>query len=201
MWCEVAWLQLGEQALSAGTHSLEIRIPRAKDEKGQTSRILFELDALCLSAAPFHPNGPHKPDADPRTDRDRQAAAHVFRLPEPASPEARAAVALDGLWEVCRNDEQTPPADVAVPMKDFPARAFWSAIDVPGDRNKLRPDLIFAHRLWYRTRVDVPASQVGRSFFLRFPQNNLNTTVFVNGAYCGFLSTRSRASRSTSRPP
>ena len=187
VWCEVAWLQLGEQALSAGTHSLEIRIPRAKDEKGQTARILFELDALCLSAAPFHPNGPHKPDADPRTDRDRQAAAHVFRLPEPASPEARAAVALDGLWEVCRNDEPTPPADVAVPMKDFPARAFWSAIDVPGDRNKLRPDLIFAHRLWYRTRVDVPASQVGRSFFLRFPQNNLNTTVFVNGAYCGFF--------------
>ncbi len=57
---------------------------------------------------------------------------------------------------------------------------------MPGDRNTLRPDLLFAHRLWYRTKVNVPKEAAGRSFFLVFPQNNLNTTVYVNGVYCGF---------------
>ena len=71
-------------------------------------------------------------------------------------------------------------------MTDFPARPAWKAIPVPSDKNESRPDLLFAHRLWYRTRVNVPASMAGRSFFLTFPQNNLNTTVFVNGVLCGF---------------
>jgi hypothetical protein len=186
-WCEIAWLQLGEENLAAGPHTLEIRLPRTRDEKGGTARVLFAMDVLCIAAPPFVPNGRHKPGEEWRTDKDRAAAAHVFRLPEPATPDGRAAVRLEGLWEVCRNDEQLPPADVARPMTDFPAQPFWSAIEVPGDRNKLRPDLIFAHRLWYRTRIEVPASQSGRSFFLRFPQNNLNTTVFVNGRYCGFF--------------
>ena len=57
---------------------------------------------------------------------------------------------------------------------------------MPGDKNQLRPDLLFAHRLWYRTRVSVPEACAGRSFHIVFPENNLNTTVFVNGVYCGF---------------
>ena len=92
---------------------------------------------------------------------------------------------LSGLWEVCRNDEQLP-GEVAAPIKDFPEHPFWSAIDVPGDRNTLRPDLLFAHRLWYRTKVHVPKEAAGRSYFLVLPQNSLNTTVYVNGVYCGF---------------
>ncbi|MEN6338348.1 MAG: glycoside hydrolase family 2 TIM barrel-domain containing protein, partial [Phycisphaerales bacterium] len=32
----------------------------------------------------------------------------------------------------------------------------------------------------------MPASLAGRSFYLDFPENSLNTTVFVNGVYCGF---------------
>src|SRR5262249_24376182 len=63
---------------------------------------------------------------------------------------------------------------------------YWKGIPVPGDKNQLRTDLRFAHRLWYRTRVKVPESQAGRSFYLVFPQNNLNTTVRVNGIFCGF---------------
>jgi beta-galactosidase len=46
--------------------------------------------------------------------------------------------------------------------------------------------LTFAHRVWYRTRVEVPANMAGRSFFINFPKNNLNTTVYVNGQLCGF---------------
>jgi hypothetical protein len=32
----------------------------------------------------------------------------------------------------------------------------------------------------------VPARLAGRSFYIDFPQNSLNTTVYVNGVYCGF---------------
>jgi beta-galactosidase len=186
-WCEVAWIRLGRQALPAGGHTLDIRLPRTQDDKGKTARILFACDAICVSAGPFAPNGPHRPDAAWQTDRDRQAAANVFRVPAPATPDARLSVPLKGLWEVCRNDEQDPPADIAQPMRDVPETPFWSAIEVPGDRNALRPDLLFAHRLWYRTRIEVPASLAGRSFRLHFPQNNLNTTVLLNGQYCGFF--------------
>jgi beta-galactosidase len=109
----------------------------------------------------------------------------VFELPEPPTAAARSTVELAGLWEICRHDELLPGA-VAEPIKDFPETPHWTAIQVPGDKNKLRPDLEFAHRLWYRTRVNVPESCAGRSFQLVFPQNNLNTTVYVNGVYCGF---------------
>ncbi len=72
------------------------------------------------------------------------------------------------------------------PIEKLPADPYWTTIAVPGDKNTLRPDLLFAHRLWYRTRVKVPDTLAGRSFVLTFPQNSLNTTVFVNGTYCGF---------------
>jgi len=48
------------------------------------------------------------------------------------------------------------------------------------------PELQMAHRIWYRTRVKVQPSNVARSFRILFPQNNLNTTVYVNGVFCGF---------------
>jgi beta-galactosidase len=183
--CEVAWLQLGAQALTAGDHTLEIKLPRTKDAQGKTARILYASDALCLIAGHFHPNSHYKPDEDGRDAADRTAAAKVFDMPAPPGDGARAGVKLEGSWEVCRNDEQMP-GEVAEPMKDFPERPHWKAIAVPGDKNTLRPDLVFAHRLWYRTHVRVPEGCAGRSFYLVFPENNLNTTVFVNGTYCGF---------------
>jgi len=185
-WCEVAWFKLGEQQLSAGQHKLTIKLPKTKDAKGKTARILFACDAFCLSAGPFYPNSKFKPNEDGRTAADRQAAAHVFKLP-PAKPAERSAVTLTGVWEVCRHDEQLP-GEVAAPITDFPAQPIWKAIPVPGDKNVLRPDLLFAHRLWYRTKVDVPAASA-RSYHLVFPQNNLITTVTVNGTLCGFNKT------------
>ena len=184
-WCEVAWLRLGEAQLAKGNHKLEIRLPKTKDDKGKTARILYASDALCLSAGAFSPNSKFRPGEEDHDAKYAEAAKKVFELPEPASADARAAVPLNGLWEVCRSDEQIP-TDVAKPITDLPKTPHWKAIAVPGDKNKLRPDLELAHRLWYRTRVRVPESCAGRSFYVVFPQNNLNTTVYVNGVYCGF---------------
>jgi beta-galactosidase len=182
--CEVAWLKLADVDLSAGRHTIDICLPRHKNAKGENQRMLFGLDAICLTAGEFVPHGPYKPGEAWRTEKNKQAAKNVFRLPEAETPAARSSVKLAGLWEVCRHDEQLP-TDVPAPIADFPKRPFWTAIEVPGDKNQ-REDLIFAHRLWYRTRVAVPASHAGRSFHVVFPANSLNTTVYVNGVYCGF---------------
>jgi hypothetical protein len=195
-WNEVAWLKMGQQNLMAGAHKLEIKVPKGKDEKGNPARILYASDALCLYPGAFAPNGRNRPDADPRTPADLEAAKKVFALPVPPageqSPHARRVILpLNGQWEICRHDEDLP-GEVAAPIdtKDFPVEPHWSAIVVPGDKNALRPDLLMAHRVWYRTHLEVPAAYLnqgaGRSFQVVFPQNNLNTTVYVNGVYCGF---------------
>ena len=184
-WTEVAWLQLGEVDLAPGAHRIAFRVPPTRDADGVLQRMLFALDAVCISAEPFVPHGKYRPGEDHRTAEDREAAGQVFRLPEGGDAGKRVEVSLGGLWEVCRADEQMP-GEVAEPMQGLPASARWVAIPVPSDKNLARPDLLFAHRLWYRTRVEVPASMAGRSFVLAFPYNNLNTTVYVNGVYCGF---------------
>lgn len=183
-WTEVAWLKLGQVSLTAGDHTLEFHLPKTKDAKGKFQRILFALDCVCVSAGEFQPYSHFKPGEDHRTAQDRAAAKQVFAMPEAAADGSRTMLKLAGLWEVCRHDEQMP-GEVAAPITDFPAAPRWTAIQVPGDKNA-RADFVFAHRLWYRTRVNVPASQAGRAFFLVFPQNNLNTTVYVNGQFCGF---------------
>jgi beta-galactosidase len=184
-WTEVAWLKLGQQQLDAGEHTLEIRLPKRKDDKGKFQRTLYVSDAILLFPGQFVPNGAHKPDANYRTAQDEAASKNVFQLPEPQTA-ARSTVKLAGNWEVTRHDEMLPPRDVATPINSMPKNPRWTAIAVPGDKNKVRPDLQLAHRIWYRTRVNVPASQVGRSFFIHFPHNSLNTTVYVNDTYCGF---------------
>jgi len=185
-WCEVAWCKLGSAPLAPGAHKLEIRLPKTKDEKGKTARVLYACDAICIYGGKFYPNGKHKPDENWRQQKDLEAEKKIFELPEAKTEGERASVGLAGLWEICRHDEDLPGPDVAQPIQDFPATPYWTAIQVPGDKNKLRPDLELCHRLWYRTRVQVPASAAGRSFHILFPQNNLNTTVYVNGVYCGF---------------
>ena len=182
---ETGWRQFGSRSLTTGNHTLEIRIARQKNSKGEFERLLFGLDALCLTPDPFLANGKFQPGQEWRDDRDKKAEKVVFQLPEKPADDAQIGVALAGLWEVCRHDEDLP-GKVAEPISSLPEHPFWRAIEVPGDKNSLRDDLVFAHRIWYRTRVDVPKSQARRSFFLVFPQNNLNTTVYVNGVLCGF---------------
>lgn len=184
-WCEVAWLKLGDVALNGGSHTLEIRLPKRKNDKGAPQRILYACDAICLTKGAFHPNSKFKPGESGAGGEDARAAAHRFVLPESQEVGSRSHVRLDGLWEICRHDEPLP-GKTDVPIGELPEHPVWRAIAVPGDKNTLRPDLEFAHRVWYRTQVVVPESCDGRAFTIEFPQNNLNTTVYVNGVYCGF---------------
>ncbi len=183
---EIAWLKLGDVNLPVGDHTLDIHLPKDKDKDkdGKYQKVNYTSDAILIYPGKFHPNSFHKPDDAGRTPADEAATEKVFDVPA-ATNGARSMVTLEGDWEVCRNDEQLP-REVDVPIKDFPEEPHWTAIAVPSDKNKSRVDLQFAHRLWYRTRVNVPASQIGRSFVLSFPMNSLNTTVYVNGTYCGF---------------
>ena len=183
-WTEVAWLKLGDAELKAGGHRLQVRLAKSKDEKGTWQRVLYASDALCLHAGPFQPNSKFKPGDAGRDAADEAAAKVIFQLPE-AKQSERASVKLGGVWEIARDDEQWP-GEVAEPIRELPKNPIWRAIPVPSDKNRAREDLIFAHRLWYRTRISVPASMAGRAFYLDFPYNNLNTTIYVNGVYCGF---------------
>ncbi|HYW80006.1 MAG TPA: hypothetical protein VE890_10545, partial [Thermoguttaceae bacterium] len=61
-WCEIAWIQLGDQPLKAGAHTFEFRLPKTKNDKGETGRILFACDAVCLCAGTFSPNSKFKPN-------------------------------------------------------------------------------------------------------------------------------------------
>jgi hypothetical protein len=182
-WTEVAWLALGSQPLSSGAHTLDIRLSRTKNDKGETQKVLYASDAIAISDGDFVPNGRYKPGEYAPTSADKAAAQKVFALPSAASS-TRSSVKLEGDWEAARADEQIPKT-VDTPM-ELPIQAMWKAIAVPGDKNTARPDLLFAHRLWYRTRVNVAAAQVGRAFFIDFPMNSLNTTVYVNRQLCGF---------------
>jgi hypothetical protein len=183
-WCEVAWLKLGDEEVTAGDHRLQIRLPKTRSDKGKWQRVLYASDAICFHEGPFHPNSRFKPDESGRTAADDEAERVVFQLPE-AKPAERASVKLGGVWEIARDDEQLP-GEVAEPINELPKHSAWHAIPVPGDKNKLREDLVFAHRVWYRTRIAVPALMAGRAFYLDFLYNNLNTTIYVNGSYCGF---------------
>ncbi|HLV81105.1 MAG TPA: glycoside hydrolase family 2 TIM barrel-domain containing protein [Chthonomonadaceae bacterium] len=182
---EVAWLKMGKTTLHPGAHTLEIQVPRAKDAKGQMAPLRYASDALCLSNGPFTPNAQYKPAEARNAPEDKAAAENVFTLPFAFQPGERAVAPLNGLWQICRDDEQAP-GETAAPIAALPQNPVWTGIAVPGDKNTLRPDLLLAHRLWYRTKAHVPDRYAGRSFFLVFPQNNLNTTVYVNGALCGF---------------
>ena len=183
-WTEVAWIKMGLSLLQPGAHTLEIRLPITKDEKGKTARILYASDALCLSLGAFHPNSKFKPDADYRSALDREAAQKVFEMPEARAAAERIALPLNGAWEICRNDEQKP-GEVAAPITDFPQTPALVRHRGAGGQDGA-PEWVMAHRVWYRTHVRIPADAAGRSFHLDFPQNNLNTTVYVNGVYCGF---------------
>ena len=60
---EIGWRKFGQQDLAAGDHAIELRIAKLKNSKGEHERLLFGLDALCLTPDPFLPNGKFKPGA------------------------------------------------------------------------------------------------------------------------------------------
>ena len=189
-WNPVAWLSLGTQTLTAGPHTLQIRLLRGKDAKGNDAKIVYASDALCLTTAPFYPDGPHRPgDPTALSDSDKAAAAHAFTLTAPDGA-AQTATSLKGDWQIAADDEQVTD-DRLGPIKEAPRAddLSWHAIPVPGNRSAARPELTYVHRCWLRTRVDVPAGMTGRSFILHVPSENMIATVFVNGHLCGWTKT------------
>jgi len=189
-WTEVAWLKLGKAPLAAGKHAFEIKLERkyrTNNGKKEPERILFGLDCVCLCKGEFRPNGPHQPGSDWQSADDRRAGKHVFEVKASAENGERVVTPLDGDWQIARWDEQELK-DRAEPVKELPTpldALFWKGIKVPGNRDANRPDLEYAHRYLYRTRIKVPADFKGRSFVLRFPSTALLASAFVNGKYCG----------------
>lgn len=185
-WCEVAWVKAGDVELAAGEHDLEI----SYREAGSDGRLLIGLDCIALSKGPFVPDGALQPGQQYDEPADRQARQNVFRLTGklPDDDAERVEISLDGLWQVARYDDPDMDAGTYEPIKtlpkpaDYPLR--WRALKVPGDARQ-RPELVFGHRLLYRTRVEVPAALAGRSFHLSFGGTCWIASVFVNGQYVG----------------
>jgi glycosyl hydrolase family 2 len=118
-------------------------------------------------------------------DQNAQAAKQVFRLPE-AQGSQRADVDLTGLWEVARHDDPDMDKDTYVPVQALPpvTALEWMGIRVPGSLRS-KPETDLAHRVIYRTRIDVPASHAGRGFKLHFKGTSWIVSVFVNGRLAG----------------
>lgn len=183
-WNDVSWQHLGDLRLNAGEHSLTVRYT----EPGSNQKMHIMLDCFAFTLGRFVPEGYLKPGEKYDSQQDRAAAQKVYRLPEPTKPAARRRVELTGLWQVARYDDPDMDSDTFVPVSELPSPDVyplrWMGIDVPKSLWQ-KDETIFAHRVIYRTRVDVPAGYRGRGFKLHFGGTNLIASVFVNGKFAG----------------
>ena len=180
-WTEVAWWNIGTATLRAGKRELHLKFTRT-----HAPNPLLAMDAICLVAGPWVPEGKLKPGEEYDGQDDRKAAAMVYRLPEPDDGARRVAVQLDGLWQLARYDDPDMDAAPTEPVTGLPAddELHWMGINVPGSLWS-HPETTFAHRVIYRTKVDVPAAHKGRGFKLHFSGTNWSVSVFVNGQLAG----------------
>jgi beta-galactosidase len=187
-WAPVAWLKGDKQSLTAGNHTLDIRIPKPeKNAKGKYDDKRFALDVIHLASPGWHPDGTIKPgDSSWQTARDTAAAQKAFDLPADA-PAAQTSVSLAGDWQYAGDDEFVVD-DRLGPTKSIPsADGFnWHAIKVPGSRSETMPHEEYVHRFYLRARLNVPAQLNGRSFVLHCPAIDTMATAFVNGQQVGF---------------
>ena len=188
LWCEVAWAKGGLVELKPGKHELELRY----QEPGSNGKFVIGLDcfALVKGEGGFTPEGPLRPGQQYEEQIDKDARGRLFRFDQqlPGGAETRIDLPLNGLWEVARYDDPDMDKDTYEPLKQLPEESKyalrWRGLNVPGDARD-RPDLVFGHRLLYRTRVDVPAQLAGRGLHLHFSGTNWIVGVFVNGQYVG----------------
>ena len=179
-WNEVAWYRMGEADLTAGKHTLQIRLmPTYKEENGQEGP---EQNPVLLRRA-VHLQGhvPAERQVQARrrlADRGRQArrpsrsSSSTRRGPAAAAAGQRVETPLAGCGRSAATTSRRS-SDRAGPTKTLPdaAAAYWMSIPVPGNKFEVKPELRFCHRFVYRTRVNVPAELAGRSFFLRLPSH------------------------------
>jgi len=190
VWAPVAWLHLGNAPLTAGHHTLEIQLYKAKKADGKYGNLVFALDALYITSVPFHPDGPIKPgDTSWVSDADKAAAQRLVDVPADLGA-VQTAVSLKGPWQYAGDDE-IEVTDRLAPTAALPdpATLNWRAMQVPGDRNQQLPTERYVHRYYLRSRINIPASLAGRSFVLHLPDVNMMATVFMNGKPCGWVKT------------
>ena len=121
----------------------------------------------------------------------QEAAAKVFRFPPEGpsrDPGERMELPLNGVWQTTRFDDPDMDKDTYEPVKALPQpdeyELRWRGVKVPGDAS-VRPDMIFAHRTIYQTKVDIPVGVKGRSVVLHFSGISWIVSVSVNGPYVG----------------
>ncbi len=186
-WNPLGWMKLDRRRLDAGKHRIEFR-HRVHMQGKKVGRTLFMLDAICIIGEDWLPNGRFKPGEEYRSERDLAAAKQVYAMPACAVGE-RSEVRLTGEWEIARWDEMSvDPAERLRMPGELPDldRLHWYGIDVPGDRNAKRPELKYAHRYLYRTRVRVPEQMKDRGWILRLERFSMIAEIFVNGQSCGW---------------
>ncbi|NLF39498.1 hypothetical protein GX586_08635 [bacterium] len=114
------------------------------------------------------------------------AAAGTFQFPAATGIE-RAALRLDGQWELARYDDPDPDKDTYEPVNALPpsAELTWESVPVPKSLHDFFGAGALCHRVLYRAGIDIPASHQGRGFKLHFSGSSWILSVFVNGTLAG----------------
>jgi len=195
-WNPMGWTPMGPAELRAGKNTLEIELRAVMEKKGdkeEARRLLYVSDAFCFHSGPWTPNHHHPPGDAWMQEADRKAAAQVFAAAAPEAGGARAVTDLKGLWQYAAWDERGPITEETrtrgVDALPDLSTLHWLGMEVPGDRNRRLPGHLFNHRYLLRTRIDVPADQKGRSFFLDLREISLMASLFVNGKKAGDFDT------------
>jgi len=183
VWNEVAWWNTGKAELSSGRHKLQLRFTRTHIDNP-----IIAIDAIALVKGDWTPEGKLKPGQIYNSQTDMAAANKIFELPTPINKQSRSEVILNGLWQIARYDDIDMNVDPYKPVAKIPSKneydLKWMGINVPQDASK-HPEILFGHRVIYRTKVRIPAQCNERGFNLHFSGTNWIVSVFVNGKFAG----------------
>ncbi len=182
-WCEVAWLKLKKCKIIKGKHTITFRWKEPNKE-----RLLLGIDCIAITKEKFFPDGKLKPDKIYNSEIDKKAKENIFKV-EFKNTTERQEFLLNGLWEIARYDDEDMDNNPYQPDKKLPTEdeynLKWRGIEVPSDAWS-RPELRFAHRVIYRTKIDIPDEFQNKSFILHFSGTNWIVSVFVNGKFIGW---------------
>ncbi len=187
-WLEIGWLNPATLTLDAGPHTLDMRVVEFGGS-AKSPECRLALDVVAFVPGDWTPCAALKPGEEPSGPTDEKAAASVFTLPTAKGAADRTEVSLTGLWQVCRDDDPDMMQGTYDPQTKLPpANAqHWRGAFIPANQWQPLPAANeYAHRVWYRARVQVPAAYAGRGFLLHCFGTNWIASVVVNGQYCGF---------------
>ena len=184
-WNNVSWLDLGAVQLPKGRSTLTVRYRETSEVRKD---MWLVLDCFAFVKGAWLPEGRLKPGETYDSELDRTAAGQVFQFPEAPGGVSRTEMKLNGPWQVARYDDMDMDVGAWEPVRELPEADVyplrWMGVDVPHSLWG-KDETIFAHRVVYRTRVNVPAGHAGRGFNLHFSGTNWIASVFINGALAG----------------